>query len=101
MKHPRVQQRKQLYFNKLWHSDDWMQENIPSVEEFDYKCFDLQKFTDSHPALMDERIENSREWTQYFDPNRLVPKPLRHKILDSIERITGRRIGEYKNFIEL
>lgn len=101
VKHPRIQQRKQQYFHKLWHSDDWMKENIPAVDEFEYKCFDLQKFTGSHPAVMHERIEQSREWTQHFDYNRKIPKPLRHKILDTFERITGKRIGEYKNFIEV
>lgn len=101
VKHPRIQQRKQQSFHKLWHSDDWMKENIPNVEEFEYECYELERFTETHPLVMNKRIEQSREWTQYFDSSRRKPKPLRMKIADTIERLTGWRIGEYRNFIEV
>ncbi len=101
VKHPRIQQRKQLSFHKLWHSDDWMKDNIPNVDEFEYECYELERFNETHPRVMQQRIEQSKEWTDRFDSSRLKPKPLRMKITDAIEHLTGWRIGEYKNFIEV
>ncbi|MBS1536912.1 MAG: glycosyltransferase [Bacteroidetes bacterium] len=101
VKHPRIQQRKQMTFHKLWHSDEWMKDNIPNVDEFEYQCYQLEKFVESHPKVMKERIKRAKEWTQLFDNTRLKPKPFNMKITDFIERISGWRIGEYKNFIEV
>jgi len=101
VKHPRIQQLKQRTFHKLWHSDDWMKDNIPNVEEFEYQCHELQPFTETHPALMSKRIEQAKEWTKYFDSSRLKPKPFLMKFTDLIENLFGWRIGEYKNFIEV
>jgi glycosyltransferase involved in cell wall biosynthesis len=100
VKHPRIQQRKQQYFHKLWHSDEWMKNNIPSQDEFEYQCYQLERFIETHPQTMLKRIEQSKEWTQHFDPTRLKPKPFRMKVTDAIENLIGWRIGEYKNFIE-
>ena len=33
---PRLQQEKQRSFNRLWHSDEWVQRNLPSLPEYDY-----------------------------------------------------------------
>lgn len=59
VKDPRAMQAKQENFHKLWHDDEWMKKNIEKVEEFDYfKNIDsLKKFTLSHPAVMQERIQ--------------------------------------------
>ncbi|MBN9292956.1 MAG: glycosyltransferase family 2 protein [Flavobacteriia bacterium] len=59
VKDPRVMQAKQEHFHKLWHNDEWMEENIPKVEEFDYfsNIDTLKRFTGSHPKAMQERID--------------------------------------------
>ncbi|MBI3258528.1 MAG: glycosyltransferase [Ignavibacteriae bacterium] len=68
---------------------------------FEYGCYELERFTETHPRVMHKRIEESKEWTKYFDGSRLKPKPFRMKITDAIEHLSGWRIGEYKNFIEV
>ena len=68
VKDPRTMQAKQESFNKLWHTDNWMEENIPKVEKFDYfKNIDsLKKFTGSHPKVMKERRERLN-WSFNYD----------------------------------
>jgi len=97
VKDPRAQQRKQQSFNTLWHDDQWMKENIPDVEEFDYSQIDaLKHFEGTHPKVMQERIERVN-WEFSFDPttNRFKTK---EKLVRLVEKITGRRIGEYQNY---
>lgn len=97
VKAPSKQQEKQKYFHSLWHSDDWMKKNIPDTLEFDYSKIDsLKHFEGNHPAVMQKRIE-TQNWKFDFDPTRkkLSPKS-RFKL--TLEKYTGWRIGEYKNY---
>lgn len=97
VKPPEAQQAKQETFNKMWHSDDWMKKNVPQVNEFDYSTIDsLQHFNGKHPLVMQNRI-NQINWKFTFDPtqNKLSAKA---KFLKLIEKLTGWRIGEYKNY---
>jgi glycosyltransferase involved in cell wall biosynthesis len=102
VKHPRQQQAKQRGFHQLWHDDAWIAAHIPNQEEFDYNSAQaLQRFTEAHPAVMHHRIEKAREWTVNFDPNRLHRRSFGVAILDGFERLTGWRVGEYRNYIEV
>lgn len=58
VKDPRAMQLKQEDFNKLWHDDEWVKENIVSGEEFDYEGHvkELKPFTTDHPEVMKDRI---------------------------------------------
>lgn len=97
VKHPEQQQAKQQSFNKMWHDDNWMKQNIKDVEEFDYTAIDLlEKFNESHPTVMKNRIEKMN-WNFSFDPT-IIRLPLKIKITHFIEKLTGYRIGEYKNY---
>jgi hypothetical protein len=97
VKHPEHQQAKQQSFNKMWHDDNWMKQNIKDVEEFDYTAIDLlEKFNESHPTVMKNRIEKMN-WNFSFDPT-IIKLPLKIKITHFIEKLTGYRIGEYKNY---
>lgn len=97
VKHPSKQQEKQKTFNKLWHDDQWMQSNIPDVNEFDYSQIDgLKLFEGTHPDVMLDRI-NAVNWKFSFDPTKRKMK-LKYRITEWIERLTGYRIGEYKNY---
>jgi hypothetical protein len=97
VKPPAVQQLKQQSFNKLWHDDAWMKRNVPPVAEFDYANGGrLQVFSGAHPAVMHERVRG-QDWEFTYDERKLRP-PVRERLLDSIERLTGRRMGEYKNY---
>lgn len=94
---PQIQQLKQLNFNRLWHSDQEIQERIPDVTEFDYSNTDaVDRFEGSHPAVMHPRIK-ALNWQFSFDPSER-PLKLKEKISRFIEKLTGKRIGEYKNY---
>lgn len=97
VKHPEHQQKKQQSFNKLWHNDNWMQEHIPDVEAFDYGVVDsLEQFKGTHPKVMQQRIERMN-WKFSFDPTRRKIL-FKHKVKLGIEKLTGWRPGEYKNY---
>lgn len=68
VKDPRTMQAKQETFHKLWHDDNWLEENIPKVEEFDYfQNIDvLEKYQGSHPSVMRSRIERVN-WKFNYD----------------------------------
>lgn len=68
VKDPRAMQRKQEIFHKLWHDDAWVEKNVAKAEEFDYAAHIdvVQKFTGTHPAVMQERIRNSN-WKFDYD----------------------------------
>lgn len=68
VKDPRAMQRKQEIFHKLWHDDEWVEKNVAKAEAFDYAAHidAVQKFTDTHPAVMHDRIRNSN-WKFDYD----------------------------------
>jgi len=97
VKPPEAQMQKQQTFNKYWHDDQWMQQNIPSAAKFDYSNIDsLTRFTGTHPAVMNERIAR-KNWQFDFDISR-SRFTLKEKISGFIEKLTGYRPGEYKNY---
>jgi hypothetical protein len=97
VKHPSLQKAKQLNFNKLWHNDEWMKQNISNTNEYDYQRADIiQHFQGTHPEVMKNRIDKMN-WKLPFDPTKLKAG-IKFKITYFIEKITGFRIGEYKNY---
>ncbi|MBL7816637.1 MAG: glycosyltransferase family 2 protein [Saprospiraceae bacterium] len=97
VKPPQAQQLKQVSMNKLWHSDEVVKQKIPDVESFDYTHIDdLERFDGSHPAVMQRRIQ-ALNWTFSFDPTKRKLS-MKEQFSRFIERCTGWRIGEYKNY---
>jgi hypothetical protein len=67
VKAPETMQKKQLDFNKLWHDDAWIENNIAKVEKFDYSRIDsLKKFDGTHPKVMEQRIK-LKNWIFKYD----------------------------------
>jgi hypothetical protein len=80
VKEPKAMQEKQKTFQKLWHDDEWVEQNVVKSEEFDYErhISELAKFKDTHPSVMLPRIEkkswkfehdisfNKRKFKDYF-----------------------------------
>ncbi|MFM9052518.1 MAG: glycosyltransferase family 2 protein [Bacteroidota bacterium] len=97
VKPPEKQQAKQREFHRLWHPDEKVIEMVGDNSVFDYSRIDsLTRFQDTHPAVMKARIA-SKNWQFDFDPTeRRLSIKVRFKFF--IERMTGWRIGEYKNF---
>ena len=97
VKPPEHQQAKQAYFHKLWHDDHWMKENIPDVEAFDYSQIDsVARFEGTHPGVMQPRIAR-QHWHVNIDPSQ-KKLSFRYRLLLFIERLTGWRAGEYRNY---
>lgn len=97
VKPPKAQQEKQKNFNKMWHDDEWMKKNIPETEEFDYSKIDsLKKFEGTHPTVLTERL-NRYNWTFEFNPEK-IKLTMKDRLLYIVEKKTGYRIGEYKNY---
>lgn len=90
---PKVMLSKQNNFASLY-SDP----QDKSSEEFDYggKFDSLERFTGSHPAVMQERI-NALNWHPELDVNR-KNLSLRRRLLYAIEKTTGKRLFEYRNY---
>ena len=97
VKHPRAQQLKQETFNKLWHDDHWVKTNVAAVEEFDYSNAGiLAPFRGTHPAVMQARL-NDVTWPFTFEVTK-VKISLKERISAFIEKLSGWRFGEYKNY---
>lgn len=90
---------KMRNFNKFYHDDAWVDEHIPETYEFDYSNADrLIKFTGTHPAVMQKRIDATNWKIDLTGKPLQKSMDLRRKVLQKIEDWTGWRIGEYKNY---
>lgn len=78
----------------------WIDEHIATTEELDYGVTELlSPFTGTHPAVMQERM-GRKNWK--FDRDSTHEKiSLKDNVRRWIERVTGWRMGEYKNYILL
>jgi hypothetical protein len=100
VKPPKAQQAKQESFHKMWHDDEWMKKNIPVVEDFDYNNIDLlEEYKGTHPVVMRTRIDKAR-WKFIYDRAK-AKIGLKLKFLHWVEKTTGWRPGENKNYIEI
>ena len=97
VKPPEKMQLKQKSFHKMWHDDQWINEHVEQVDEFDYfKNIDaLKLFEGSHPTVMLPRIEQ-KNWSFNYDISFN-----REKKKDKLKRMIKRYFGwdiRYKNF---
>ncbi len=94
---PKSMKKKANYFHSFWHDDKWLNENLDKSEQFDFHDIDdLTEFKGTHPELMKEKIA-AQDWTFNFDPSKAKFSP-KGKLLHWVEKNTGWRIGEYKNY---
>lgn len=97
VKPPKAQQAKQENFHKMWHDDAWVKKNVAAAEAFDYSAIDsLEPFKGTHPKVMLPRIEKVN-WHFKFDASQ-IKLSLKDKLLLFIERHTGWKAGEYRNY---
>ena len=100
VKPPKAQQAKQQNFHKMWHDDNWVNENVKKNEEFDYSNIDLLEiYKGTHPLVFKSRIKNA-DW-EFIYNSKFVKTNFKYKFLHLIEKLTGWRIGENKNYIEI
>jgi hypothetical protein len=97
VKHPKHQLEKQLNFNLLWHSEDWVKKRFGHQSDYKYESFDaLMHFKGTHPFVMKDRIA-TQNWEIEGDPTKRKPA-LKIRIKKWIDTYLGIRIGEYKNY---
>lgn len=96
-RHPRLMKKKSNYFDRFWHTDEWLKKNNDTTD-FDFNDVDrLEKFEGSHPKYMLETIAK-KDWDFTYDPGR-SNMTLKNKLLDFIELKFGYRLFEYKNYV--
>ena len=99
VKHPKEMQKKQEHFNKYWHDDEWMEENVVKADEYDYKNIDsLRLFDGTHPAVMKERLEK-KNWAFEYDFTR--NKKTRKEMIKQILKNYLGMDTSYKNYIKV
>jgi hypothetical protein len=97
VKDPKAMQLKKVSFNKLYHSDDWVDTHVVKQDEFDYSGVDaLSLFDGTHPIVMQERITR-KNWKFDYDLSFRHFK-FKDKVKMLIHKLTGYRIGEYRNY---
>jgi glycosyltransferase involved in cell wall biosynthesis len=97
VREPKAMQGKQKSFNKYWHSDQWIEKNVASDEEFDYSNIDaLTMFKGTHPEVMRKRID-AMNWKFSYDLSKKKFK-VKDRLKRIVEKMTGWRPGEYKNY---
>jgi hypothetical protein len=97
VKPPAVQQAKQRHFHTLWHDDAGANRRAGEAAEFDYSRIDsLRLFPGTHPAVMQRRVAAEKEMPA-LDPSR-KNFSLKGRLLHALEKRTGWRPGEYKNY---
>ena len=94
---PRKQQAKQKTFHRYWHSDEWMHEHVSDADAYDYSTIEsLQKFNGTHPAVMNERLKRMNwKFTWNVTKRKLG---LKKGLLYYMEKLTGIRLFEYRNY---
>jgi len=97
VKPPKIQQAKQEHFHKMWHDDEWMKKNVVPSEEFDYLIVDsLEPFIGNHPQVFQNRV-NALNWNFTFDKSK-VKTSFKNKLKLFVQKYTGWKMGEYKNY---
>jgi glycosyltransferase involved in cell wall biosynthesis len=98
VKHPEQQQAKQANFDKLWHDDATVQARVGTEKVYQYNGKEpLHKYTGSHPKVMHYRIALAN-WQFASDPTQ-VKWSLKERLSYWIEKRTGWRPGEYRNYV--
>lgn len=94
---PELMQKKTRQFHSYWHDDKWISENVQG-DAFDYKLMvdNIIGFSGTHPVQMKE-LTVKQDWDVTFNKNKRRYN-LKDSFLNLIEKWTGWRIGEYKNY---
>jgi hypothetical protein len=97
VKQPKFMQAKVRNFHSLYHDEEWLDKHVVKSEEFDYSGIDvLAQFTGTHPTVISERIKG-KNWTFERDLSKNNRK-FKEKLLHFVEKLTGKRLFEYKNY---
>lgn len=97
VKSPAAQQRKLKNFNRLWHSDQAAEARVGTSDIYVYDGSEpLMRYQGTHPAVMLPRIQ-AMNWQFSGDPLQLRWS-WKDRLSNWLERTTGWRPGEYRNY---
>ena len=97
VKSPEQMRKKQKESSVFWHDYTQMQKIISSPDYYDFSGFDsLEKFTDTHPIVMKERIIQ-KNWAIDLDISK-KKFSLKNLILYYFEKWTGIRPFDFRNY---
>lgn len=98
VKNPAQMMRKMKHINQLWHGDlPADQQPWATAEAFNFDEYDsLEKFTGTHPQVMQPRVARLN-WQVAIDVTQ-KRFSLKNRVLYWIEKATGKRLFEFKNY---
>lgn len=101
VKPPEIMMDKRRNFGNYWGGEGYTEEVAKNFTgEFDYSKIDmLEKFTGTHPSVMIDRI--SRKNWQFDRDLSYNRSTLKEKFKKTVEKLTGQRPFDYKNYILL
>jgi hypothetical protein len=99
VREPHAMKAKSIDFSQHWSGDSWQQPDTKVYSgAFDYSGIDaLEKFTGTHPKVMQPRID-SMNWQFDYDLSHNKIK-LKDQFKNWMEKVTGRRPFDYRNYI--
>ena len=97
VKAPDIQQRKQSYFNRLWHDDTWIRQHLNAEAVYSYPLNGpLKVFKGTHPEVYAQRIKK-QNWVFEYRPES-IQWSFKNKLLHWIESSFGIRLWNYQNY---
>ena len=98
VRHPHTQLEKIVDFSGLWNGKEYSPPVLKDSDQFDFlkDADSLSFFTGDHPAVMKKRIAE-KNWKADFD-TRKKRFSFKDKLLYRIEKMTGRRLFDYRNY---
>ena len=96
-RHPKLMNKKSNYFDRFWHSNEWLKNNTKEAD-FDYNEVDrLEPYEGSHPIYMGDVIKQ-KDWEFNYDPSKSNMR-FKDRIFNGFEKQFKLRLYEYKNYI--
>ena len=98
VREPKAMQNKAISVGKYWSEQGYNEQKVKfDANDFDYGKIDvLEKFTGTHPAVMRERLAR-KNWKFDYDISKNKPG-LKDRFKNSLEKFTGKRFFDYKNY---
>jgi hypothetical protein len=98
VRHPDKQMEKLVKFSVMWGAADYDHTTVKQEEKFDFlkDADSVSFFKGSHPQIMQQRIA-AKNW-QINLSNTKKKFSFKDKLLHSIEKLTGKRLFNYKNY---
>jgi len=94
---PRILKVKCIAKDKIMYNMEGDEDNVIVPEDFSFTLVNaLEKFRGTHPAVMQPRVDQ-QYWQFRYDPQRNKLK-LKDRLKNTIERLTGKRPFDYKNY---